>query len=205
MKAAGSEMSACQSMIRFSQSMSLAGPSSLYDQCAATPHSARWCISCDADLHLDDLAARPDHGGVQALVEVELRHRDVVLEATHHRLVAAVDAAQRGVAVLHRIDDHADGDEVEDVVELAALLHHLLVDAPQVLATAGDLGLDVELVQAPADLGDRLGEVDLALGRAGADEVVELGEALRDTARRTTRSSSCCLNSCMPRRCASGA
>jgi hypothetical protein len=53
--------------------------------------------------------------------------------------------AERGVAVLHRVDDHPHGDEVEDVVELAALLDHLLVDAPQVLAAAGDLGLDAEL------------------------------------------------------------
>ena len=45
MNAAGSLTSACQSMMRFSQSMSLAAPSSLYAQCAATPHSARWCIS----------------------------------------------------------------------------------------------------------------------------------------------------------------
>ena len=131
------------------------------------------------DLHLDDLAARPDDRGVQALVEVELRHRDVVLEPAHHRLVTAVDATERGVAILHRVDDHADRDEVEDVVELLALLHHLLVDAPQVLAPTGDLGLDVELVQTAADLGDRLGQVDLALGRARADEMVELGEALR--------------------------
>ena len=42
---AGSLTSACQSMIRFSQSMSFDGEPSLYAQWAATPHSARWCIS----------------------------------------------------------------------------------------------------------------------------------------------------------------
>ena len=120
-----------------------------------------------SDLHLDDLAARADHRGVQALVEVELGHGDVVLEATHHRLVATVDATQRRVAILHRIDDDPDGDEVEDVVELTPLLHHLLVDAPQVLAATRDLGLDVELLQTAADLGDRLGQIHLALGCAG--------------------------------------
>ena len=45
MNCAGSLTSACQSMIRFSQSMSLDGEPSLYAQWAATPHSARWCIS----------------------------------------------------------------------------------------------------------------------------------------------------------------
>jgi hypothetical protein len=47
MKAVGSLTSTCQSMIRFSQSMSGDCDSSLYAQCEATPHSARWCISRD--------------------------------------------------------------------------------------------------------------------------------------------------------------
>ena len=45
-------------------------------------------------------------------------------------------------------------------------------------APAGDLGLDVQLGQAAAHLGDHLREVDLALGRAGAHEVIDLGVAL---------------------------
>ena len=46
MNCAGSEMSLCQSMIRFSQSMSPPlDVSSLYAQWAATPHSERRCIS----------------------------------------------------------------------------------------------------------------------------------------------------------------
>ena len=37
----------------------------------------------------------------------------------------------------------------------------------------------------PRDLGEHLGEVDLALGRAGGDQVVDLGVALRVQRRRT--------------------
>src|SRR3546814_17560603 len=81
-----------------------------------------------ADLHLHRLALRTDHRRVQRLVEVELRHRDVVLEAALHRLPGGVDRDQRGVAVLHRVDDTADADEVADGVELAALPAHLLVE-----------------------------------------------------------------------------
>ena len=125
------------------------------------------------------LPLRSDDRRVQALVQVELRHRDVVLEPAHDRPPAPVDAPERGVAVLHRVDDHADRDEVEDVVELAALDDHLLVEAPQVLAAPGDLGVDAELGEAAADLRDGRREVHLALGRAAAHEVVELGEALR--------------------------
>src|SRR3954462_8786071 len=71
------------------------------------------------------------------------------------------------------------GPRAEGLFEPLALLHHLLVDAPQMLPAAGDLRLDVELVQTTADFGDRLGKVDLPLRSAGADEMVELGETLR--------------------------
>ena len=171
-------MSACQSMMRLSQSMSLVGDVVLVRPVRGDAPLGTLVHLDGPDLHLDDLAAGTDDRRVQALVEVELRHRDVVLEPADHRLVTAVDATERGVAILHRFDDHADRDEVEDVVELLALLHHLLVDAPQVLAATRDLRLDVEIVQTAADFGDRLGEVDLALRRARADEVVELGETL---------------------------
>ena len=132
-----------------------------------------------SNLHLDGFAARPDHRGVQALVEVELRHCDVVLEATHHWLVPTVDAAQCGIAILHRIDDHAHRDEVEDVVELATLLHHLFVDAPQVLAAAGHLCRNAKFQQTTLHFGDCLREIRLTLGRASGHQMVEFGEALR--------------------------
>ena len=132
-----------------------------------------------ADLDLDRSAVRPDHGGVQALVEVELRDRDVVLEAAGHGPPPAMDRSERGVAVLDRVDDHPDGHDVEDVVELAALDDHLLVDAPQVLAPTGDLALDAELVEPLLDLGDCLGQVGVSLGGARRDQVVELRVALR--------------------------
>ncbi len=105
-----------------------------------------------ADLHLDRLAGRADDGGVQALVEVELGHRDVVLEPAHHRTPATVDAPERRVAVLGRVDDDPHRDEVEDVVELASLHDHLLVEAPEVLAAAGHLRRDADLGESGANL-----------------------------------------------------
>ena len=47
------------------------------------------------------------------------------------------------------------------------------------LAPTGDLGVDADLGEAGPHLGERRGEVHLALGRPRADEVVELGVALR--------------------------
>ncbi len=75
-----------------------------------------------------------------------------------------MDAAERGIAVLDRVDDDPHRDEVEDVVELAALDDHLLVVAPEVLAAPRDLGVDRQLGETRPDLGHRLGEVHLAFG-----------------------------------------
>ena len=100
------------------------------------PNSARRCISCVRICTSTGLPCGPDHRRVQRLVEVELGHRDVVLEPALHRLPQRVDRAERAVAVLHRVDDDAHADEVLDLVELLAPHDHLLVDRPVVLRAA---------------------------------------------------------------------
>ena len=92
-----------------------------------------------ADLDLQRQPLGTDHRRVQRLVHVELRHRDEVLEAPRQRLPQRVDDADRAVAVLDRVDDHAHRREVVDLVELAALAGHLRVDRVEVLRAAGDL------------------------------------------------------------------
>ena len=131
-----------------------------------------------ADLHLEGLAQRPDHGGVQRLVQVELGHRDVVLEPALHRLPRGVDRAQRRVAVLHRVDEHPDAHQVEDVVEVAPLHDHLLVDAPEVLRAAAHVGVDAQLLQPLLHLLEHLEQVEVALGRPLRHHLVDLGVAL---------------------------
>ena len=117
--------------------------SSLYFQWAATPYSARRCIADRADLHLHGLAGRADHGRVQRLVHVELRHRDVVLEPAGERVPAVVQHAEDAVAVRVGVDEDADADEVVDVGELAAAVDHLLVDRVVVLRSPGHPRVDL--------------------------------------------------------------
>ena len=81
------------------------------------------------------------------------------------------------VAVL--VDDDAQTDEVEDVVELLAADDHLLVDAPEVLRATADLGLDPELVELARQRRHDLAEVVLALGLTRGDHLFDLGVALR--------------------------
>ena len=131
------------------------------------------------DLQLDRLALRPDHRGVQRLVHVELRHRDVVLEPAQDRVPARVQDAEHGVAVAVVLDEDPDADQVVDVGELAAADDHLLVDRVVVLRPAGDLRLDLGVLEVLLDLGDHLAEELPArrrpLGDQPDDLVVDLG------------------------------
>src|SRR5579872_1223795 len=94
-----------------------------------------------ADLDLQRIAARSDHGGVDGLIAVCLRHGDIVFEAAWKRRPKAVNDAYRAVAIVHRVDDDADRDEIEDIGEFFAALQ-LLIDGEKVLGSAADVRFD---------------------------------------------------------------
>ena len=70
-----------------------------------------------ADLQLDALVGRADDGGVDRAVVVLLRRRDVVLEAAGHHRPGRVDGAERAIAVLDRVDDDAEPENVGELLE----------------------------------------------------------------------------------------
>ena len=74
-----------------------------------------------------------NHGGVQRLIEVRPRHRDVVLEAAGNRRPDLVDHAKRGVAIFHRVGDHAHGEQIKHLVERALLLLNFQVQRIEAL------------------------------------------------------------------------
>ena len=85
---------------------------------------------------------------------------------------------ERAVAVLDRVDDDADADEVVDLVELLAAHDHLLVDRPVVLRPAAHVGADLELVEAGANGFEHLREVGLPLPRRLEHHRLDLGVPL---------------------------
>ena len=88
--------------------------------------------------------------------------------------------AERGPAVLLRVDDDADADEVVDLVELLAPHDHLLVDAPEVLRPAGHVGVDAERREPAAERPRRpRSSSSSRRGRTGRDHLLDLGVALR--------------------------
>ena len=73
------------------------------------------------DLHFDALAVRPDHRGVERLIQVRLGQGDVVLEPAGDRLPMAVDDPQDGIALGYRVDHDAECHQVIDLAERQVL------------------------------------------------------------------------------------
>src|SRR5438309_6435818 len=132
-----------------------------------------------ANLDLDRVPLGPDDRRVKRLVHVHLRHRDEVLEAAGHRLPQRVDDAEGAVAVAHGHRDDTDRGEVIDLVELPALIVHLLPDRVEVLWPATDLRLDPDLRQLPLEDRDHLVDVRLALEATLGHALLEVDVVLR--------------------------
>ena len=85
-----------------------------------------------------------------------------------------MDGSERGVAVPLALDDDADPDQVEDLVELAAPADHLFVDGVEVLRAPGHQPAHPDLPQARLHLVDHALQVDLALGLALGHHLLDL-------------------------------
>ena len=108
-----------------------------------------------ADLHLERPRARPHDAGVQRLVHRLLRVRDVVVERAGDGPPCLMHHAQRVVAVARIVNEHAQRDEVVDLVErltLGGVALHLLVRRVEVLDAPRHVRLDARLVQRLAQL-----------------------------------------------------
>ena len=112
-----------------------------------------------ADLQLDGFAPIPEHGGVQGLVHVELRVRDVVLEPARDRLPLGVRHPEHAVTVPHVVHQHPQPDEVVDVCEVTSPDHHLLVDRVEVLGAAVDGRFDLVVRHQLLELRDQVPQV----------------------------------------------
>ena len=77
-----------------------------------------------ADLHLQHLALGADHRGMQRAIAILLGVGDVIVEFLGNVPPQGVHDTQRGVAVTHFRNQHANGANVVDLAELQALLLH---------------------------------------------------------------------------------
>ena len=122
------------------------------------------------NLDLERLPAAAEHRRVQRLVQVRLRHRDVVPEAARNGTPDLVHDAERGVGALHVDRDDPEGQEVEQVRQIDLPAAELLVNRVVALHPVTDLGFDVRFLKRLAQtLGDSPGRAPDPL-----DPLVEL-------------------------------
>src|SRR5262245_62901101 len=91
-----------------------------------------------ADLELGALMTRADDRGVDRLVVVLLRARNVVLEAAGDGMPGGVHHGERPVTVLDLLHHDAEGVDVGELLERYLLALHLAPDGIRLLLAEGD-------------------------------------------------------------------
>ena len=100
-----------------------------------------------SDLNFQRLAIRSDHGGVKALVEVELGEGDVILEPALYGGPAGVDQPKSPVTVLDQFHQDPNSDQIVDIFEGQPAVNHLAVDGVVVLGSAFQNRFDTDTGQ----------------------------------------------------------
>ena len=77
------------------------------------------------NLNFRELVIQAENGCVQGLVAIQLRCGDKVFDATILRPPQSMDMAERQVAVLNRVNQDAEGDEVMDPRQLLSHLNNV--------------------------------------------------------------------------------
>ena len=81
-----------------------------------------------------------NHGGVQRLIQIRAGHRDVILETPGDGPPNLMDYAERGVAIFHRIGDHAHGQQIVNLIDHPLLLLNFQVQRVKALDAALHFG-----------------------------------------------------------------
>ena len=89
-----------------------------------------------AQLHLEGLAVRTNHRGMQRLVEIRTRDGNEIFDPARHGPPGIVDDAQGSIAVLDGVRDNAEGQQVVDLVGGNVLALEFLPDAVEALDAA---------------------------------------------------------------------
>ena len=90
-----------------------------------------------------------------------------------------MDQSQHGIAVLNRIHDHANSEQVINLIQRLVLNLHLLVNTEIVLHTAIDFRLDSGFLQMPGNFIHNTSDIILAGHLPAVDIVHQLLISLR--------------------------
>ncbi|RMO84044.1 hypothetical protein ALQ33_05543 [Pseudomonas syringae pv. philadelphi] len=127
-----------------------------------------------ADLHFQHLAFRPDDGGMQRAIAVFLGVGDVVVELFGNMPPQGMHDAQRGVAIAHFRDQHAQRTHVVDLAKRQALALHFAPDGIDVFGSAADVSGHAGGLQLVVELRHDLADETLAIQPALVQQLGDL-------------------------------
>ena len=105
-----------------------------------------------ADLDLKGLARTADQCSVKGLVHIRLRHGNIVFKTAGNGLIHLMDHAQGCITVLHRLHHDPNRKQIINLVQGLVLLHHLLINAEEMLHPSPYGGVDACLLHMLPDL-----------------------------------------------------
>ena len=118
------------------------------------------------DLNFHRFAARAEHHGMNRLIAIRLRVRDVVIELIRQMAEVSMYYPQRGVAVLETLRHDTHGAHVKQLVKGEMFLLHFAPDAVDVLRTPVNLSAHILLFHRLAQPADEFLDIVLTVNAA---------------------------------------
>ena len=99
-------------------------------------------------LNLEWYSLFADNGGMQGLIHIRLRGRDIIFEAVRDWAEHIVDNAEAVIAIDNRLDYYSDGVDIINLIKGLASDIHFAVDSVDALDSALDLAAGDERIDA---------------------------------------------------------
>src|SRR5699024_320177 len=106
------------------------------------------------NLYFKRVPLRPDYSRMKGLIHIRLRHRYIVFKTARQRLPYRMDDTEDCITVLDVIYEHPHCKQVENLVELLALLFHLLIYAVYMFRPSRQRALYTRLIHLVFDFID---------------------------------------------------
>ena len=127
-----------------------------------------------ADLHFKRHTHLGKQRCMQRLIHILFRNRNIVFKAHRKRCPFRMERTKYAVAVLYTVHDHADRDQIIELIKFDILGEHLLVNTVNSLETSVNFRLDAHLRDLITHHGNNLIDICPALIREGISLFLDL-------------------------------
>ena len=100
-----------------------------------------------SDLYFENLTEIADNGSMQGLIQVGLRHGDIILEPAGHRFPHRMNYSQYRVTFLYVVHNDSDGYQIVNLIQSLVLGRHLFINRIEVFRAPFYIGFYARLFQ----------------------------------------------------------